>query len=53
MINVLYVPLVGFPLCVILMALGLMLCCTIIFLPVGLACFALAFKVVVLPPRRC
>lgn len=49
--NLLYVPLIGFPLCAILMMFGLMLCCTIIFLPFGLACFALALRVVVLPRR--
>lgn len=46
--NLIYTPLVGFPLCVLLMAAGCLLCLTIVGIPVGLACFALATKVVTL-----
>jgi uncharacterized membrane protein YccF (DUF307 family) len=50
-VNLFYVPLIGFPLCVILMATGLFLCCTLILAPVGLAVIALGFKVLTLKPR--
>lgn len=50
--NALYVPFVGFPLCVLCMAFGLVCCVTIVFAPVGLALFAAGFKVLTLGPRR-
>jgi uncharacterized membrane protein YccF (DUF307 family) len=50
--GVLYTLFIGFPLCVLLMAVGLFLTLTIIGAPIGFACFALAFKVLTLPPRR-
>jgi uncharacterized membrane protein YccF (DUF307 family) len=34
------------------MALGTMLCLTIIGIPLGLTCFALGFKLMTLPPSR-
>ena len=46
--NALYVPLVGFPLAVFLFAIGIMFCLTIVGVPVGLACFSLANRVIAL-----
>jgi uncharacterized membrane protein YccF (DUF307 family) len=46
--RILYTLLVGFPLCVLLMFAGCLLCLTIIGIPVGLACFALGCHVVAL-----
>ncbi len=52
MANLVYTIFVGIPVCVALMALGAILCVTIIGIPVGLTCFALGFKLVTLPPWR-
>lgn len=46
--NLLYVPLIGFPLCVALVAFGLLLCVTVIGIPVGLTLMALGFKLLTL-----
>ena len=46
--RILYVPFVGIPLCLMLMTFGLFLCLTIIGIPVGLVCFALGVRLVVL-----
>lgn len=46
--NLLYVPLVGFPLCLVLIMLGLFFCMTLIGLPIGIACLMLALRVVAL-----
>lgn len=51
MAALLYVMFVGFPLSVFFMAAGVLFCVTITGLPVGLACFALGFKVLS-PARR-
>lgn len=50
-INLVYTPFIGFPLCVICMTLGCIFCCTIVGLPVGFALFALGNKVLTLQPR--
>lgn len=50
--GVLYTLLIGFLLCVMLMAAGLLLTLTIIGAPIGFARFALAFKVLTLSPRN-
>ena len=49
MANLVYTLLIGIPACVILMAVGTLLCLTVIGIPLGLTCFALGFKVVTLP----
>ncbi len=46
--NLLYTPLIGFPFAVICYALGLAACATIIGLPIGLALFSLANRVLTL-----
>lgn len=46
--NLIYVPLIGFPLCLMCMFMGCLFCLTIIGIPIGLACFALGFRVVAL-----
>ncbi len=51
MIGVLYTLTIGIPLSIILMALGLFFCVTIVFLPVGLTCFALGSKVLTIRTR--
>lgn len=43
-----YTVLVGFPLCLMLMTAGVFACLTIIGIPLGLACFALGYRIVVL-----
>jgi len=50
--NLVYTLFVGIPACVMLMAVGTILCLTVIGIPLGLTCFALGFKVVTLPPPR-
>ena len=50
--NLVYTLFVGIPACVMLMAVGTILCLTVIGIPLGLTCFALGFKVVTLPPSR-
>lgn len=50
--NLLYVPLIGLPACLLCMTVGVLLCCTIILIPAGLVCFAAGFKVLTLGPRR-
>ena len=46
--NFLYVPFIGFPLCVICMTIGLMFLLTIIGAPIGLAFMALGCQVLAL-----
>lgn len=46
--NLIYVPLVGFWLCSFLVAMGILVCFTIIFIPFGLTLIALGFKVLTL-----
>ena len=48
MANLVYTLFIGIPVCVTLMALGTLLCLTIIGIPFGLTCFALGFKLVTL-----
>jgi hypothetical protein len=48
MIGLLYTLLIGIPLSIMLMGLGLFLCLTIILAPVGFTCFALGSKVLTL-----
>jgi hypothetical protein len=50
-VNLLYVPLIGFPTAV-MFAVGLMFCVTVSGLPIGFACFALAGKGRRVPPSR-
>lgn len=52
MIGIAYTLFVGIPLSIALMALGIFCCLTIVLAPVGFTCFALANKVLTLPPRR-
>ena len=49
MANLLYTLLVGIPLCVLLMAVGMLFCLTVIGIPLGLTCFAPGFRLVTLP----
>lgn len=49
--NLLYVPFIGFPLCVMFMSVGLFLCLTIIGIPLGLSLMALGVKMLTLKPR--
>jgi uncharacterized membrane protein YccF (DUF307 family) len=51
MINLVYVPLVGIPLSLMLMTAGCLLCLTIIGIPAGLVCFAAGFKVLTVRTR--
>jgi uncharacterized membrane protein YccF (DUF307 family) len=51
MINLVYVPLVGIPLSLMLMTAGCLLCLTIIGIPAGLVCFAAGAKVLTIHPR--
>ena len=44
-LKLIYVLIVGVPLGVLLLLLGLVLCLTIIGLPLGLACFRMAGKI--------
>ncbi len=46
--NLIYTPLIGFPLCVFLIMVGLVLCVTIVGIPFGIACLMLANRVLVL-----
>lgn len=46
--NLIYVPFIGFPLCVCCMAVGVLCCLTIVGIPIGLAFFALGFRVIAL-----
>jgi len=46
--NLIYTPLIGFPLCLFCVTFGLMLCCTIILIPLGLTLMALGFKLLTL-----
>jgi uncharacterized membrane protein YccF (DUF307 family) len=48
LVNLLYVPLIGFPVCVLMFAIGLALSATIIGLPVGLTVMALGVKMLTL-----
>ena len=52
MANLVYTLFVGIPVCVMLMTVGMILCLTVIGIPLGLTCFALGFKLVTLPPTR-
>lgn len=47
-LNPIYTIFFGIPFCLILMMLGVMFCVTIIGIPIGLTCFALATKVLTL-----
>lgn len=51
MSGFIYTLFVGIPLCVGLMAVGVVLCVTVIGIPLGLTCFALGAKVITLGPR--
>ena len=50
--GVLYTMFVGIPLCCACMAVGAMLCVTIIGIGPGLTLMALGYKMLTLPPRR-
>lgn len=52
MIGIAYTLFIGIPLSLMLMALGIFLCLTIVLAPVGFTCFALGSKVLTLPPRQ-
>lgn len=47
-VNLLYVPLIGFPLCVAMVTVGLLLCATVIGIPIGLTVMALGLKMLTL-----
>ena len=47
-----YTLFIGIPLCVTLVATGLVLCVTVIGLPVGVTLIALGFEYLTLPQRR-
>jgi uncharacterized membrane protein YccF (DUF307 family) len=47
-VNLIYTPLIGFPLAVCFYAIGILFFLTIIGIPIGLACCSLAGKVIVL-----
>jgi uncharacterized membrane protein YccF (DUF307 family) len=51
-VGLIYTFVVGIPLCVAFVAVGLFLCVTVIGLPVGLTLIALGFKYLALPRRR-
>jgi uncharacterized membrane protein YccF (DUF307 family) len=51
-VGLLYTLFVGLPLCVMLVAFGLLLCVTVIGLPLGLALIGLGFKYLTLPRRH-
>jgi uncharacterized membrane protein YccF (DUF307 family) len=51
-VGLLYTLFVGFPLCLMCMMIGLMLCLTVIGAPAGLAVMALGVKYVTLPNRH-
>lgn len=46
--NLLYVPLIGLPACFLCMTAGVLCCCTLIGIPLGLTFFALGVKVLAL-----
>jgi uncharacterized membrane protein YccF (DUF307 family) len=50
--GLLYTLVIGIPLCVTLVAFGLLLCVTLIGVPIGVTLIALGFKYVTLPRRR-
>ena len=47
-----YTLFIGVPLCVVLVAVGLFLCVTVIGLPIGLTLIALGFRYLTLGQRR-
>jgi uncharacterized membrane protein YccF (DUF307 family) len=49
--GLVYTLFIGIPLCVMLVAVGLILCVTIIGIPLGLTLIAVGFKYVSLPTR--
>jgi uncharacterized membrane protein YccF (DUF307 family) len=51
-VGLLYTFLVGIPMCMCLVALGLFLCVTIIGIPAGLTAIALGFRYLALPNRH-
>jgi uncharacterized membrane protein YccF (DUF307 family) len=51
-VSLVYTLVIGIPLCAMLVTAGLILCVTIIGLPVGLALIGLGFKYLTLPQRR-
>lgn len=51
MANVFYVPFVGIWVCAFMVAIGLMLCVTIIGIPLGIACMALGVKMLTLKKK--
>jgi uncharacterized membrane protein YccF (DUF307 family) len=50
--GLMYTLLIGIPLCATLVTAGLILCATIIGIPVGVTLIALGFKYLTLPQRR-
>jgi uncharacterized membrane protein YccF (DUF307 family) len=50
--GLMYTLVVGIPLCVMLVAVGLILCATIIGIPLGVTLIAVGFKYLTLPQRR-
>jgi uncharacterized membrane protein YccF (DUF307 family) len=51
-VGLLYALLIGIPLCAMLVTAGLILCATIIGIPVGITLIALGFKYLTLSQRR-
>lgn len=52
MSGFLYTLFIGFPCCVILCCFAVALCCTIIGIPVGIALFMAAFKVLTIDRKQ-
>jgi hypothetical protein len=52
MLGIVHTLVIGIPLSILLMTLGLFFCATIVFIPVGLTCFALGSKVLTIRPPR-
>lgn len=51
-VGLAYTVFIGLPLCVALVTAGLLLCATILGIPVGIAFMAIGFKYVTLPGRH-
>jgi uncharacterized membrane protein YccF (DUF307 family) len=49
--GILYLLFIGIPMCFLLMCAGLLFCFTLIGIPIGLTCFALAVKML-FPDQR-
>jgi uncharacterized membrane protein YccF (DUF307 family) len=50
--GILYTLLIGVPYCVVMVSVGLLLCATIVGIPLGLTCIALGVKGLTIAPTR-